>query len=124
MSARLLNISYWTLTVLFCALMLLSSTGGFLQDEQSRAVMAKLGYPMQLLLILSIGKVLAVVALVQQRWQTIKEWAYAGLTYDFICAAIAWLGVGEVGSAAFMAVPQGLLVAHYWLWKQRVRQAA
>ncbi len=123
MTPRILNISYWTLTVVFCALMLLSSTGGFLQDEQSRAMMAKLGYPMQLLLILSIGKVLAVVALVQQRWHTVKEWAYAGLTYDFVCAAIAWVGVGEMGFALFMVVPQGLLVAHYWLWKLRLQSA-
>lgn len=123
MSPRTLNIAYWTLTVIFCGLMLLSSTGGFLQDDESRAVMARLGYPMQLLLILSIGKVLAVIALVQQRWHTIKEWAYAGLTYDFVCAAIAWIGVNEMGFALFMLVPQGLLVAHYVLWKRRLQAA-
>jgi DoxX-like family len=124
MSTRTLNITYWTLTVLFCALLLLSSSGGFLQTDETRQMMALLGYPMQLLVIISIGKVLAVIALVQQRYVAIKEWAYAGLFYDFVCAAIAWEVAGNRANAFSLAIPLTLMTAHYVLWKLRLRRAA
>jgi hypothetical protein len=124
MNTRTLNIVYWTITVLFCALLLLSASGGFIQDEVTRQMMAHLGYPMHLLVIISIGKVLAVVALVQQRYSTIKEWAYAGLFYDFVCAAVAWVVADDAPNAYAMALPMGLLIAHYVLWKLRLRRAS
>ena len=46
---------------------------------QVRGLIERLGYPLYLLLILGIWKLLGAVALVIPRFPRLKEWAYAGV---------------------------------------------
>ena len=61
-------------------------------DPDSLKVIQHLGYPLYFIPMLTIFKVLGVLALViKQVPNRIKEWAYAGFAIDLICATIGFL---------------------------------
>jgi hypothetical protein len=60
-----------------------------------RDVFAHLGYPLYLLTILGVAKILAVIALVAPRAQRVKEWAYAGIFFVYAGAACSHYAVGD-----------------------------
>lgn len=53
--------------------------------------MTRLGYPVYLLTILGVWKILGVVALLAPKLPLIKEWAYAGFFFAMSGAAISHL---------------------------------
>jgi uncharacterized membrane protein YphA (DoxX/SURF4 family) len=58
-------------------------------------VLAHLGYPVYLLTILGIWKLLAGIALVVPRFPRLKEWAYAGVFFHMTGAAASWTAIGD-----------------------------
>jgi hypothetical protein len=54
-----------------------------------------LGYPMYLMPVLGVTKLLAVVALLAPVPRWVREWAYAGLAFDFALATVSFLFVGQ-----------------------------
>ena len=60
-----------------------------------REIVAHLGYPLYLLTILGIAKVLAVIGLVAQRAGRVKEWAYAGVFFVYVGAACSHYAIGD-----------------------------
>ena len=81
--------------------------------------MALLGYPTYLLLIIGVAKILGSIAVLQTKFRTIKEWAYAGFTIDYIGASTSFYIVNAsasaiIGPLIFLAV----LFASYVLWKK------
>lgn len=61
------------------------------------------GYPQQLRIILGIAKPLGAIALLVPGFPKLKEWAYAGFTFAWICAFIAHYLAGD-GPKALMPV--------------------
>ncbi len=60
-----------------------------------RDVIIHLGYPLYLLTIIGVAKVLAVIALVTPRAGRVKEWAYAGVFFVYAGAAASHFAVGD-----------------------------
>jgi len=60
-----------------------------------REIFAHLGYPLYLLTILGIAKVLAVIGLVTPRVRRLKEWAYAGVFFVYAGAACSHYAIGD-----------------------------
>ena len=54
-----------------------------------------LGYPLYLLTIMGVAKVLAVAALLAPGWPRLKEWAYAGIVFVYLGAACSHFAVGD-----------------------------
>ena len=113
------TILYRGLTAFFCLLMLADGIAGLLQVEGGREAFRLLGYPMYALLILGAAKLLGALALVQPWFRTLKEWAFASFTINFIGAAVstAFAGMGLMGmlpAVVMLAVLFGL----YYFWKQ------
>ena len=54
-----------------------------------------LGYPAYFSVILGLGKVLAAIAILIPRYARLKEWAYAGLVFQFIGAITSQIVVGD-----------------------------
>ncbi len=122
MSAKSVKIWYWIITILFSLFMLYSGIGGFMPNEQTVGVMQLLQYPLYLLVILGVAKMLGVIAILQTKWNTIKEWAYAGFTFDILGAAVSFGAVGAgAGSVIFTAIFLIPLFLSYWLWKKSRR---
>ncbi len=119
MGSKALRITYWITTILFAAFMLFSGISELVGTESGNAIMVHLGYPLYLNLILGVAKVLGAVAIVQTKWRTIKEWAYAGFTFDIIGASLSFAFVGDGFMAAFMPlVFLAVMFVSYIGWKK------
>ena len=69
-------------------------------------VLAHLGYPVYLLTILGVWRLLGAIALLVPRFPWLKEWAYAGAFFVYVGAAASWAarggGIGNLtGPLAF-----------------------
>ena len=89
----------WTITALMSALILLSALPDVLRVPGAVAVFEHLGYPSYLLLFLGAAKMLAVATVLVPGLPRIKEWAFAGLTFDVSGALYSHLSVGDPPTA-------------------------
>jgi hypothetical protein len=89
------KIGYWTLTTIFAGMMTLS--GILYLSKQPVIVQAlhQLGYPEYVLGILGTAKIIGVIALLQTRFNKLREWAYAGFTINLIGACWSHLAFGQ-----------------------------
>jgi len=90
-----MKITYWIFTVLLIVLMLFSAVGAFFPNPQGEAMMKQIGYPYNILQMLAVLKILGSIALLIPGFPRLKEWAYAGFTFDLIGAAYAFLAIGS-----------------------------
>ena len=97
------QIAYWVLTVLFCLAMGLSGFLNLTRFEGMRESITDLGYPVYLMSILGVAKILGVVALLIPKAPHLKEWAYAGFAFDMLGAAASHAFSGH--SAPEIIVP-------------------
>jgi hypothetical protein len=69
--------------------------------------------------LLGVAKLLGVVTIAIGRFDTLKEWAYAGITFDLVAASVSHLASGDPAwkaavPLAFLAV----LMVSYGAWKR------
>jgi hypothetical protein len=117
MKPKTIKTSYWIVTLLFSLLLLMAGITEAVQHESGKDIMLHLGYPMHVLTVIGIGKMLAAIALVQQTSRTVKEWAYAGIAFNLIGACVARADSGDsvgliVSPLLFLAV----MFLTYFLW--------
>jgi len=113
------KILYWVFTILFAAFFTMDAIGGITKQQAGVDVMQHLGYPVYVMQITGVAKILGVIAILQPKFNTIKEWAFAGFAFNFIGAFASRAIVGDSGfllifpliMLAFMFVP-------YLLWKK------
>ncbi|PSR53446.1 DoxX family protein [Adhaeribacter arboris] len=119
MKPKTVKILYWTVTGLFSLLLLMAGITEAIQPESGRQIMQHLGYPVHIMLVIGVGKILAVVALVQTRFRVIKEWAYAGITFNLIGAFVARAYAGDsIGLILSPLIFLSVMFLSYFLWKQ------
>jgi hypothetical protein len=94
----------WIVTGLMASLMLLSAVPDVLRIPNALAVFEHLGYPPYLLVFLGTAKMLGVAAVLWPGLPRIKEWAFAGLTFDLTGALYSHVSVGDPASAWMPAV--------------------
>jgi hypothetical protein len=90
-----------------------------LGPASTAAAIAHLGYPLYLMRILGLAKILGAVAIVTNRSRTLTEWAYAGYAFDLIGAVASHLVVGDGPVAAAPAVMLALVLSSYRLYSHR-----
>src|SRR5690554_125542 len=59
-------------------------------------IVTQLGYPLYLLSILGVWKILGVIAILIPKFPLLKEWAYAGFFFAMSGAFISHLAVGQL----------------------------
>lgn len=115
------RILYWVLTALF--LLPMAGSGVvellFAPSGANAAAIVHLGYPLYLMRILGLAKILGAVAIVSDRSRTLKEWAYAGYAFDLIGAVASHLIVGDGPLAAAPAVMLGFVLGSHRLWRNQ-----
>ncbi len=89
------KIIYWIFTILLAALMLLSAFSSFKVTAEGEAMMKHLGFFYGVLRLLSVAKILGVITILIPGFPRLKEWAYAGFTFDLIGAIYAGLYAGD-----------------------------
>jgi hypothetical protein len=92
---RTRNILYWVFTLPFVALMLLSAIVVIKPSFKFTAYTEDLGYPLYLFGYLAVAKILGVIAILVPVNPRIKEWAYAGFSFDLSGALYSLIAVGK-----------------------------
>lgn len=120
MVSKAVRITYWILLVLFSLFMLFSGISELMMTEDGNKLLIDLGYPLYLNYIIGVAKVLGVIAIVQPRWKTIKEWAYSGFSIDLIGASASF-GLSGMGAFAtiFPLIILAVMFVIYWLGKKQ-----
>lgn len=72
------KIIYWILTLFLSVGMLAGGIQQMLQIGGYNEIITKLHYPLYLLTILGVWKILGVIAILIPKFPLLKEWAYAG----------------------------------------------
>jgi uncharacterized membrane protein YphA (DoxX/SURF4 family) len=81
------KILYWVFNILFAGLMLSSGIQNAMSTPDSVKMMHDgLGYPLYFIPFIGVAKILGSIAILIPGFPRIKEWAYAGLTFDLIGA--------------------------------------
>jgi hypothetical protein len=104
---KAMRIAYWTTTALIA---LETLVGGFVDLIHGRTgvvsgpfvvdVLGGLGYPVYVLWILGIWKILGAVTLIVPGFLRLKEWAYAGIVFELSGAAASLTACGRTADLA------------------------
>jgi uncharacterized membrane protein YphA (DoxX/SURF4 family) len=86
---KLKLLGYWGATAFFAFNMLMAGIGELSASQGLVQIAAHEGYPLYLLTILGVWKLLGVIALLVPGFPRLKEWAYAGFFFDLTGAAVS-----------------------------------
>jgi uncharacterized membrane protein YphA (DoxX/SURF4 family) len=116
------KIIYWIATGLIAAFGFLSAFTYLSGSPQAVQGFAHVGYPQQLRVILGIAKPLGAIALLVPGFPKLKEWAYAGFTFAWICAIVAHYLAGDGPKAVMPLVLLVILFVSYFTQPASLRQ--
>jgi hypothetical protein len=110
------TICYWIMTALMAAFMLMSAVPDVTRSEIAMTAFSHLGYPIYLLPFIGIAKIAGVAAVLLPSPTRVKEWAYAGLTFDLTGALYSHLSVGDPADVWMFTVIGLILVTGSYLF--------
>jgi len=118
-----IKVLYWVFTGLFAAMMFMSAVPDIFSNPIAvKGMHGDLGYPLYFIPFIGIAKALGVIAILVPGYPRIKEWAYAGLTFDLVGATYSIISSGQpFASYAFMIVPLALAVLSYTFYQKRIK---
>jgi len=94
-----INLIYWIATGILVAVMLFSGITSILNTPESIKMMSgHFGYPGYFNQYLGVAKVLGSVVLMAPGFPRLKEWAYAGFTFDMVSAVYSEISVHDPAS--------------------------
>lgn len=116
------GIAYWVTTVILAGECLAGGVMGALRLPPFIGIIKHLGYPSYFMTILGIWYVLAGLALLAPRFARLKEWAYAGLLFNYTGAAASHLAVGDSATTLVAPLIFTGLVATSWFLRPPTRR--
>src|SRR5215831_11046848 len=123
MTMKMKVIGYWATTTAIALELLAGGVTDLLHGREVLVVgrpvvedMVQLGYPVYLLTILGVWKLLGGVALLVPRFPRLKEWAYAGAFFEMTGAAVSlWVSGADVGTISFPLLVAALALVSWAL---------
>ena len=112
---------YWVTTSLIAFELLYGADWDLTRRPDVVTVMTHLGYPLYLLTIIGIWKVLGGIALLVPRFPRLKEWAYAGAFFEKTGAVLSQVARGD--HAGELVVPLAFSALTLASWALRPRNA-
>jgi uncharacterized membrane protein YphA (DoxX/SURF4 family) len=123
------KIIYWISTLWLALGMLATGTLQLFKAEAEGALappgvygITHLGYPVYLLTILGVWKILGVAALLIPKFPRLKEWAYAGFLFAMSGAAISHVAVRDPMSELFPSLLLLVLTVVSWYFRPESRK--
>lgn len=119
MNTKTTKILYWILLALFCLFHIGDAMGGLTMQQAGIDAMHTMGYPVYLMPFLAVLKLLGIIALLQNKFKLVKEWAFAGFTFTLIGASVSHLCVQD--STMFAIMPLiflAVLFFIYYCWRR------
>ncbi len=90
-----INIFYWICTGILIPALGIGSVFDVMSSPASVQVVTLLGYPAYLVPFLGVARILALIAVVTPKYPRLKEWAYAGLSFDIIGATYSQISLSS-----------------------------
>jgi uncharacterized membrane protein YphA (DoxX/SURF4 family) len=111
------KIIYWIATLWLALGMTVTGGGQLVKMKAGQGgvdMIHHLGYPVYLLAILGIGKILGVIAVLIPKFPLIKEWAYAGFFFIMSGAVFSHIAVSDPVTAIFPSLLLLILTLISW----------
>ena len=127
MKPKTINILYWIFTIIFAGLMIFSSYGSIIVNQEAKTLIHdQLGYPVYFIPFTGYAKLIGSIIILIPGLKTIKEWAYAGLFFDLIAAVYSGIALsGAVDPMmSFMLVWFVPGILSYYFWKKKMKLMA
>src|SRR3972149_3020915 len=111
------KIIYWIATIWLALGMTSTGIVQLLKNQADIDLMNHLGYPVYLLTILGIWKILGVIAVLIPRFRLLKEWAYAGFFFAMSGAVFSHIASGSSAKEFFGPVLLIILTVLSWYFR-------
>lgn len=116
------KIIYWIVTIFLSIGMLAGGIQQTLQIGGYNEIITKLHYPLYVLSILGVWKILGVIAILIPKFPLLKEWAYAGFFFAMSGAAISHFAVGQSFTEAVPALILLIVTILSWYFRSSDRK--
>lgn len=116
------KIIYWIATAWLSLGMLSTGAVQLFRADKEVANMTHLGYPIYLLTLLGVWKILGVVAVLVPRFPLLKEWAYAGFFFAMTGAVLSHLVMKDAAGELFGPLLLLVLTLVSWYFRPADRK--
>jgi len=116
------KIIYWITTIFLSIGMTAGGIQQMFQIGGYNEIVSSLGYPLYLLSILGVWKILGVIAILIPKFPILKEWAYAGFFFAMSGALISHLAVGQAFSEALPSLILLVVTVLSWYFRPAGRR--
>jgi uncharacterized membrane protein YphA (DoxX/SURF4 family) len=116
------KIIYWIATIWLALGMVSTGIVQLLRLEEEADMFAKLGYPLYLMTILGVWKILGVIAVLIPRFPLLKEWAYAGFFFAMSGAILSHLANADEAMELFGPTLLIVLTVVSWYFRPADRK--
>jgi hypothetical protein len=119
------KITYWIATIWLSLGMVSTGLVQLLKAKEGQGgadMINHLGYPVYLLTLLGICKILGVAAVLMPKFPVIKEWAYAGFFFLMAGAIFSHLAAGDAITAIIPSVLLLVLTVISWYTRPASRK--
>lgn len=110
------QIIYWITTSFLAFGMLAGGVQQLLQIGYVE-IFTQLGYPLYLMSILGVWKILGVIAILTPKFSLVKEWAYAGFFFAMSGAVISHIMVGQLFPEAVPSLILLIVTVASWYFR-------
>jgi uncharacterized membrane protein YphA (DoxX/SURF4 family) len=111
------KIIYWIATIWLALGMVSTAVVQLMQIEEETKSMDRLGYPLYVLTLLGVWKILGVIAILIPKFTLVKEWAYAGFFFAMSGAVFSHIAVGDAASELFGPILLLVLTVVSWYFR-------
>ena len=121
------KIIYWIATLWLALGMVATGAVQLFKARQGQGgveMIQHLGYPVYLLTLLGIWKLLGTVAVLAPKFPLLKEWAYAGFVFVMTGAIFSHLATGDPVTKIFPALLLLVLAVVSWCFRPANRKIA
>lgn len=115
------KIIYWISTGWLALGMVSTGIVQLIKTQEETDLIEKLGYPVYILTLLGVWKLLGVTAILIPKFPLVKEWAYAGFFFAMSGAIFSHLTIGHGAKELFGPVLLIVLTGVSWYFRPASR---
>lgn len=116
------KIIYWVATVWLALGMTSTAIVQLIKMEEEVTNFTDLGYPIYLMTLLGVWKLLGVIAILIPKYPLLKEWAYVGFFFAMSGAVISHIAVQDAAITLFGPILLLVLTVISWYFRPAERR--
>jgi uncharacterized membrane protein YphA (DoxX/SURF4 family) len=116
------KIIYWIATIWLSLGMLSTGVVQLISMQEEADNFTKLGYPLYLMALIGVWKILGVITILIPKFPVVKEWAYAGFFFVMSGAIISHVAVSDPAIESFGPILLLVLTILSWYFRPAGRK--